>query len=98
MKHSHKPRRAAKSRVFSATPKGDPPRPRLDWSDPTAVRRLLVDLRRRLKDMRAVVKDMRAPERQRDLGPRQHRILFDDACDSALADIAYAMPPKPPIQ
>jgi hypothetical protein len=100
MKTKHKPRRAAKSRVFPATPKADPPRARLDWSDPSAVRRLLIDLRRRLKDMRAVVKDMLARKRDRNLGHRQHRQLHDDAYGAALADIAYAMPlkPTPPIQ
>jgi hypothetical protein len=81
-----------------SAPQPGGPREHLDWSDPEAVRRLLVDLRRRLKDMRAVVKDTLAKKRHRNLGHRQHRQLHDDAYGGALADIAYAMPPKPPIQ
>jgi len=72
----------------------------LDWSDPEAVRRLLVDLRVRLDDIDGVFEDMLAKRRKRELGPKQHRRLYRDARDSAVAAIEHAMPLKaePPKQ
>ncbi len=71
----------------------------LDWSDPVAVRRLLVDLRVHVDDLGGVVKDMLAKKRRRKLGHREHRRLFRDALDSILAAIEHAMPPEStPVQ
>ncbi len=72
----------------------------LDWTDPEAVRRFLVDLRVRFDDMHGVVKDSRRKKRKRQLGHKKHVEIYDDARDAALALIEYAMPPErtPPIQ
>jgi hypothetical protein len=71
----------------------------LDWSDPAAIRRLLIDMRVHLDDMDSVVKDMLAKKRHRNLGHRQHRRLYRESRDSVLAAIEHAMPPETtPVQ
>ncbi len=67
----------------------------LDWSDPAAVRRLLVDLRVHLDDMDGAVKDRFAKRRKRRLGHKEHVRIYTDARDSVVAAIEYAMPPEP---
>lgn len=66
----------------------------LDWSDPEAVRRLLVGLESHVADLHAVVKDMLRPLRRRQLGHREHRRIYRDAHQGVVAAIKHAMPPE----
>jgi hypothetical protein len=72
----------------------------LDWTDPEAVRRFLVELRVRLDDMDGVVKDSWRKPRKQELGHKKRVEIYDDSRDATLALIDYAMPPErtPPIQ
>jgi hypothetical protein len=72
----------------------------LDWTDPEAVRRFLVDVRVHLDDIDGVVKDSRRKRRKQHLGHKKHVEIYDDSRDALIALIEYAMPPKPtpPIQ
>jgi hypothetical protein len=71
----------------------------IDWTDPEEVRRFLVGLRVHLDDIDGVVKDMLARPRKRELGPKQHRRIYEDAREGVVAAIEHAMPKKAgPVQ
>ena len=94
---------AAKERTRKAPPgaPGEPPTAnvvsqaeRLDLADPAAVRRWLADLRVAVDDSAAVAEDMLRPPRRRDLGPREHRRLYQDAAAKLDALFDHADPPQ----
>jgi hypothetical protein len=71
-------------------------RPPVDWNDPEAIRRLLVELRVAADDTDAVVCDMFTKKRRRSLGRAQHKQLYRDARKSLIQVLEYLMPPPPP--
>lgn len=66
---------------------------RLDWTDPAAVRRWVVDLRVVADDLHAVVEDMLRAPRARELGPVMHREKCVQAREAIVSALAYALPP-----
>lgn len=71
---------------------------RLNWSDPAAVRRLVVDLRVAVDDADAVVADMLRPLRKRELGHVLHRDRYHEAHGKIVSMLAYAMPEETPSE
>ncbi len=65
---------------------------RLDFGDAAALRQWFADLRVAIDDAGAVAEDALRPFRQRDLGPREHRRLYQDAAGKLAALLAYADP------
>jgi hypothetical protein len=66
---------------------------RLDFADPAAVRRWLLDLRVAVDDAGAVTEDALRPLRRRDLGHVKHRQLYRDAREKIASLLDYADPP-----
>jgi hypothetical protein len=93
MKLSHKPAPRAKSRARTKTPSGAKA-VHLDWSDRAAVRALVLSLRVHLDDLIGVMDDVLAPEQERELGPAQHRRIYDECRRSLRSELDYALPPE----
>lgn len=66
---------------------------RLDWSDPEAVRRWVIDLRVVADDLDGVIDDMLAPARKREMGHAMHTEKCREARKSIVQALAYALPP-----
>ena len=69
------------------------PPDRLDFGDPAAVRRFIVDLRVAFDDAAGVTEDVLRPLRKRDLGHVEHRRLFTEAKKTIASLLDYADPP-----
>ena len=68
---------------------------RLDFGDPDAVRRFLVDLRVAVDDADAITRDALRPLGRRELGRVLHRKNYGEAHERIVELLAYAMPPGP---
>jgi hypothetical protein len=68
---------------------------RLDWSDPSAVSRWLLDLRAAIEDADSVVEDMLRPPKQRELGPALHRTQYAEAQRQILQLLDFAGATEP---
>lgn len=68
----------------------------LDWNDPAAVARWLLNLRVAIDDAEDIARDMLRPERSRELGPRMHRQMHRDASAGVRRLLDYADPSPTP--
>jgi hypothetical protein len=68
---------------------------RLDFGDPGAVRRFIVDLRVAVDDADAVTRDALRPLGRRELGRLLHRQNYGEARARIVALLAYATLPAP---
>ena len=66
---------------------------RLDFADPGAVRRFLVELRIAVADADAITRDALRPLAHRELGRILHRRNYGEAHERIVALLAYATPP-----
>lgn len=66
---------------------------RLDWSDPEAVRRWVIDFRVVVDDLDTVIADMLRPARRRELGHVTHVEKCREARQAIVQALAYALPP-----
>jgi hypothetical protein len=71
-------------------------KPPIDWNDPEAVRRFLVDFRVTIDDIDGVVLDMFTKKRRRSLGRAQHKQLYREARRTLIQALEHLMPPPPP--
>jgi hypothetical protein len=67
----------------------------LDWSDPAAVRRFIVDMRVALDDADAVTRDALRPLSKRELGRVLHCKNYREAREKIVALLNYATPRAP---
>ena len=70
--------------------------PPIDWNDPEAIRRLLVEVRVAIDDIDGVVRDKLAKKRRRSLGHAQHKKLYRDARRTVIEILEHLMPSPPP--
>ena len=68
---------------------------RLDFGDPDAVRRFIVDLRVAVDDADAVMRDALRPLGRRELGRLLHRTNYGEARTRIVALLDYATPEGP---